>query len=537
MELNFDPSRAFFKTDTNDPFTTHPIYVFDSNYLPDLSSLDLDKKEAEQLMVKSFKRIIARIPKRPYVLICFTSGFKNFNHNDYSWMTCLKCYNLLPEELKQNLKRAYMVHESWIARYINQFLVNVLNFKSFKLNKKIIFDKNNDKNDDASNDNENENIARIVYCNSLTELAKYVDITKIRISLEVYYYDLQLNDKLIVPYHIKSGSLDYINYQEAIYDRVVKRLLLEGCKAELVFTKPGNQVKFNILLDAIERANYIDISQWDIYVMGSLYMTILGTQRVRVIPIEFIELPIRDDSQYTFDTFIKILEYNDHFSLISKLVEVMINLLNNSENTKHDIKSLVKAVTPSLIQENLSMKSNDQLLIGQRFVKNLLVHWEEISYRLVNSAAMSAAPTESSTPAEVTTTTTAAPTKKPVAPTPPPSRKSKSKPTSSSNEGDEQDDAPRKPRKSVTISTEDNEFHPPIEADAGKDKHTSKSETPATLSDITLIKANVPSRQVQKPLLKFSEGYSSIQGQKKVNKLAKLYEERLIGPERGEIQF
>lgn len=503
MRIEFHAEKAFFKTDTIDPFTNLPVYVFDSNYLPNFEDANLDRKTFEQLIVKAFRRIITRIPKHPYVLTCFTSGFKNFNHTNNSWITCLKCYQLLPDELRSHLKKAYIVHESWLVRSMIQVLQNVLRIGFFK-----------------TNSINGEKYDRLIYCNNLTELSRHIDITKIRISLDVYLYDSQLEDRLIIPYTTKHNSSDYRKYKEQIFERITTRLLLEGAEFELVFTKPGNQKKLSILNEAIDRGNYLDVSQWDIYVMGSLYLSILRNEIPTLIPIDSIQLPISDDYQYTLNTFQKIIRANNQFDIIYKFFEILCTFSRNSSKTKHDIKTLSKSITPTLSQEKVSLKNNDRIAIGQRFIKNLLENWDSIVRDITSSS-------------------------KPVPQTPAPRKVSfhKRVPSIQRTEPKALPDTPNPKRHAstssmISISSEfssSSDENIIIETEPIATTKTDPGIELKVLADVTssLNKSTngpmINRKKQSKVVSKFSDGYSSIEGQKKVNQLAKLYEERLMG--------
>lgn len=460
--MEFHANKALFKSDTVDPLTGLPVYVFDSNYLPVYPSND--QNEVEQLMVRAFRKIILRLPDHDYVLVCFTSGFRSFSNH---WVTLLKCYQLFPDRLKEGMAKCYMVHESWLIRSVAQILANV----------RQLFKKSE----------------RVQYCQDLTELAKCVDITKIRVSMEVYLYDLQFEERLVVPYTVQKGSKDHIEYQRLIGDRVLTRLGMEGDKYELLFTKPGNAKQLMVLQDAIERGNYLDLSQWDIYVIGSLLLNNLRHRETALIPVDAIELPIQDDLEYTRRIFAKLGDVN-----LGPLFEIALNMVQSPETTRHDLKSLAKALTPALCKEKVSMKTNSRLLIGQRFIKNLLEHWV-----VMNRSNSRTIHTHTDTP-----TATAM-----VHPTAPPSRKVS--PLSITKR--EPRPTPELPDAttgggggSITTAV--------AEQEQGRPEFGQK-----ILSDVT----NRPARpRAEKPSI---TGYSAIEGHQKVSKLAQLYEERLVG--------
>ncbi|KAH3673053.1 hypothetical protein WICMUC_003886 [Wickerhamomyces mucosus] len=561
MEIHTD--KVFFKTDTTDPETGLPVYVFDSNYLPNFNNINnennyrdidgvedddegenrgfqYDKTTIETILLKAFKKIIPRIPNHPYTLVCFTSGFKNFNkpsQNNNSWIILLKCYQLLPNNLKDMLKRAYIVHESWLIRSFLQILskINNLNFITKA---------------------DSNRFNKLIYCKDLSELSSFLNLIKIRISLDVYLYDLQYNPSGNFPQYKDTNSLidslEYRNYLNLIKSRIHQRLIQESSSYELVFFKPGNSIKLNILNKAIERGNYLDLSQWDIYVMGTLYLNLLKNFEI-LIPIDEIEIPIKDDFEYTFKIFNKILNRDPEKKLI-KIIPIFINLLNNSHITKHDLKTLSKTITPSLCQLKISLINQDSILIGQRFIKNLLELWSSIEENyLENKSFINQA-------------------KK--LPNVPPSRKITNGDYNSKDYNKKRNQPKLLPpipnNDIVDKETKDEEILiPSIRNLSGSStisttnsmeedhkKHYDNSELssviietrPATslsspiktstftpLQDLTTTLNKLPKEQLvnrkpsQKLVTKFSDSYSSLQGERKVNKLAQLYEERLKG--------
>lgn len=507
--MPFYPEKVFFKSDTHDPFTSLPVYVFDSNYLPNLTDASLDKKEIDEIIVKCFNKIIPRIPRHPYALTCFSSGFKNVTAQSNSWLTMLKCYQLLPQNLRDNLKKIYMVHESWLLRSVAQVFGNVLQIKIFK-----------------TNSIDGSTYDKLIYCKNLTELSKLLDITKIRISLDAYLYDFQQCEKLIIPYTVKHDSKDFKDYKQLIFDKATQRLTTEGLSKKLILTKPGRQNKLTILFDAIDRMNYLDLSQWDVYSMGSLYLHLLKTYHVILIPIDQITLPIHDDYDYTLEIFNTIIENNDSFEILARVLDLSLILIS-SEKTEQDLKSISKALLPALSQEKISLKNNDRLVIGQRFLKNLLENWERIQSDMFPALKPSKNP---KAPASRKVSTSKDPVltlrtdNRPRTLPPIPKKRSDSISSSSSI------DLSNISNSSVNSFSSASSPKIKIRADNLADVELPEFDELKALSDVTssLNKQNKPIIKPLQPVVtRFSDGYSSIEGKKKVNKLAKLYEEGL----------
>ncbi|KAH3683444.1 hypothetical protein WICPIJ_005601 [Wickerhamomyces pijperi] len=551
--MEFHPEKVFFKTDTVDPYTSLPVYAFDSTYLPsseDIASSansETISKSFEEILLKTFKKVIPRIPTNPYVLVCFTSGFKNLNTSlgSQSWITLLKCYQLLPGALKQHLKKAYIVHESWIIRSFIQVLSKI-NIKPFKTSQgETKYD-------------------RLIYVKDLTELSKFVDITKIRISLNVYLFDNV--ERLIVPYQAKHTSHEYIQYSNLINQRVLQRLSMEGPQNELVLSKPGNPARLNILIKAIERGNYLDLSQWDIYIIGSFLHHTLRSRHCPLIPISQVTLPMDDSFEYTLQTFQSLDDTHD--PKLKDIMPILVGLLESADVTKHNLKMLSRAMTPSFCHVKTSLQHSDEFIIGQRFIKNLLEYWNDIEDAMssgVQIGPRSMSPVQKKTPP-------IAPKSRKVSQPMATSMPSTANLSSSSPTNPERRQTPKtlpnipislshKSSTSSLISTQSDRSRSrsPQRSSPSTANTTSTSisimttptATTATTSDQEILdpatlptslkpqpnkpaalSKNPPKPKPLKADLKFSdESYGTMKGGKKVSQLARLYEERLRGLE------
>jgi hypothetical protein len=378
-----------------------------------------------------------------------------------------------------------------------------------------------------------ESYDKLTYCKNLTELSKLLDITKIRISLDVYTYDLQFDEKLIIPYTVKHQSYDYQNYKKLIFERVSQRLTTEGVETELVMTKPGKQQKVSILIDAIDRMNYLDISQWDIYCMGSVFLHLLRTSQTALIPIEQIPLPVHDDYEYTVQTFNKITEDNESFETLVWVLDISLIIISN-EQSKHDIKSITKTLMPALSQEKVSLKTNDKLSVGQRFLKNLLLNWEKIQTELYPDSKPEKQPKAPDSRKVSTTFVIKRTDKARELPEIPQTRKTSGSSTISV-ESSSSSVAPilSSPESSSLSYIKSSSLAGPRIKSVNQERNDrAERDELKVLSDATssLNKQKQPSaKKEMRHVVKFSDGYSSIEGQKKVNKLAQLYEERIKG--------
>lgn len=275
-------------------------------------------------------------------------------------------FSKLPNELRNLLQKTFIVHESFFIRTVYQVLSNAMNIKMLGA-----YTSQNSKSSESFS---------MVHVSNLTELSQLIDITRLRISLNVYLHDYQLNDYIELPqeYLARLSSLGSRQYRQLIFDKIFKRLTHEALDNELVFQKPGSYKRVNILLDVIERNNYVDLSQWDIYSLASVFLHFLRNKSQPLLPIDLIPLPIKDDFQFTYQTFCDIVRQNQYFELLRAIFPLFISILKCSEVTKHDKGSLSKALTPTLCKEKMSMMTADRLALGARFIRNLFEYFPEI---------------------------------------------------------------------------------------------------------------------------------------------------------------
>ncbi|QLQ78801.1 hypothetical protein HG537_0B01490 [Torulaspora globosa] len=570
--LHVNVNRIFFKSYSIDPISGHSIYVFDSTFLPEPDEVG-NKQIYDMLIDELTDKLIERIPCAPFSLVVFSSGFIQ---KKISWVYGVKMFSKLPQELRNLLQKTFIVHESFFVRTVYQVLSNAMSIK--------ILGAYNSQNIKAS-----ESFS-MVHVSNLTELSQMMDITRLRISLNVYLHDYQINDYIELPqrYHSNLSSVGSRQYRQLIFDKIFKRLTLEAVTNELIFQKPGSYKKVNILLDVIERNNYVDLSQWDIYSLASVFLHFLRNKSQPLIPIDLVPLPIKDDFQYTFQTFHTIIEHNHYFELLKAIFPLFISILECSDVTKHNKASLSKALTPTLCKEKMSMMSADRLALGGRFIRNLFEYFPAIVDKLQNQRTALAAPVppvveQPQRPPKLTTSVALLPPNIPRARKSSPSRYGDLKSTNASRSSSQQSDnsrvvssastfisegapVPKSRELSVSLrvnsdsvttltdeSTESRSTSPVRTAETIRQMVTDDTADDKSIENtnnkVTTESTNISTEkynkivQFDRDLLKqkqlsnkanlnakFSlEGYSDIKVGNKVSKLAALYEERLQG--------
>ncbi|CAI6724676.1 ANL_collapsed_G0027950.mRNA.1.CDS.1 [Saccharomyces cerevisiae] len=351
--IDINVNNIFFRTYSVDPNSGHAIYVFDSTYLP--ASDEIGDKQVYDLLINALMdRLVMKLPQAPYSLVIFSSGF---SQRKISWVYGIKMFAKLPKETKFYLQKIFIVHESFFVRSVYQVISNAMNFN--------FLDSKDSQHDFPS----------LVHVLDLTSLSELIDITRLRISLNVYLYDYQIREHINVPeeYYNRLTPLAIRQYRQLVFDKIFKKLQNDALLCELIFQKPGHYKKVNIFLDIIKRNNYIDLSQWDIYSLASVWLNYFIKNKAKpLIPIELIPLPIVDDLKFTSETFRKIIKFNQYQELFMVIFPFFNRIIAHGESTKHDSRTLSKALTPALCKEKLSMMTNDRLAIGSRYIK---IYW------------------------------------------------------------------------------------------------------------------------------------------------------------------
>lgn len=374
--------RIFYKTDLRDPTTNYPIYIFDTSYLPSPETINYN----EFLPV-----MMNNLPVKPYVLIMFSCGL-----NKISWMWGVKFLkNFLTSNEERDLKnlvKIFTVHDSWFIKSISSILYN---FNSTKKNLQQLdrlleaFSMNNELMMlDTSNVDQSHTM--VIHCKTLSELSHYLDITNLKISLNIYRHDDQIADLVLsMRYNPILNPLITLNmYKHPIFHHhlyQIFKIVENNCnKVELLFYKPGNKLKCDILYQCILRNQLIWINDWDLYSIATVFKRIIMELPFPLINIDWISLPMHDDFEYTFNTFTKIisnlkksLETVHYDQLLMQILDMLDKIIANNEITKHTSVTISKSLSYSLSHELVSNNTTNIQIIN-RFLKNILEYWNEI---------------------------------------------------------------------------------------------------------------------------------------------------------------
>ncbi|KAK6203215.1 divergent CRAL/TRIO domain-containing protein [Scheffersomyces amazonensis] len=377
--------RIFYNSDVVDIGTKLPVYIFDTSYLPSTDVIDYDE---------FIPTLMSFVPQHPYVLIMFNCGL-----NKISWIWGIKFLKsfLADNQVNlQNLRKIITVHDSWFIKSITQILsttkVNLSNFSKF-------IDYFTLESDSIDIENLGQN-SFMIHSKTLSQLSHYIDITQLKISLNIYKHDLQVESEiqlskryipLLNPLTNFNYSKNPIFYQH--FYQIFNIINLYSTKTELIFHKPGNKLNTDVLFNCINRNQLIWINDWDLYGIATTFKKILMELPHPIIPTNLIPLPMKDDYNYTSQTFNNLLKYHssnqltENYSLVLiQLCELCLHLISNNETTHHTSLTLSKSLSHCLSHELISSQNKDNILIINRFLKNLLDNWSKLRINYVNDS-------------------------------------------------------------------------------------------------------------------------------------------------------
>lgn len=365
--------RIFYKADVEDPVTHLPIYIFDTSFLPPTDVIDYDA---------FIVTLMSHLPMERYTLLMFSCGL-----NRISWMWGLKFLKsfLGPNDSEhlERIERIITVHDSWFIKTITQILRNYnTTRKNFSSLNRIIESFNNKQKRIGNLRSFSQAINN---CSTLSKLASCLDITRLKISLNVYKYDLQLENAIDI-----SHETELINENTKIdsqtdplffshFYQIFSIIDSYATRSELVFHRPGNKVNTEILFNCVNRNQVIWINDWDLYTIATTFKKILMELPDPFIPIEKIHLPMKDDLKSTkrnFEAIVQSYQRSSNYAQVSvQIFDLCYKLILNTHITRHSSSTLSKCLSHCLSHEIILLQNKDSILIVNRFLKNIMDHW------------------------------------------------------------------------------------------------------------------------------------------------------------------
>lgn len=355
--------RIFYQSDVADAYSGLPIYVFDTSFLPSPETIDYDH---------FIPAMINILPRTPYVVVMLSCGLNQFN---WVWgVKFLKSF-LASDVNVANLHKIISVHDSWFVRSITQLVTNFAFSKKTTVRLNALFSMSPGKDD------------LLIRCETLSHLSAYIDITKLKLSLNVYRHEAetQMTPKLFLEYPVptlvtsntqfcQSSDPDFYHHFYQIFHIVSTH----GTQVELLFHKPGNRLNSEILFLCIMRNQLIWINDWDLHCIASCFKRLLIEMPQRLVSRDLIVLPMNDSFEYTVGVFNQMVSHYQTGAVLFQIIDMCWRISQNGSVTKHNPRSIVRCLCFSLTHEpHLQLKSET---VGStiRFLENVVEHWPKI---------------------------------------------------------------------------------------------------------------------------------------------------------------
>ncbi|OBA19061.1 hypothetical protein METBIDRAFT_47385 [Metschnikowia bicuspidata var. bicuspidata NRRL YB-4993] len=365
--------RIFYKTDLKDAYTGSPIYIFDTSYLPAPEEVDYD------LFIPT---LMQWLPKTPYVVILFSCGLNKIN---WVWgISFLKAFlsrtSSNPSNA-ENVHKIIAVHESWFVKSVSQIFTNFLVSRKPLANLNSLI----------SSLKLSSNL--LASCDSLSDLSNYVDITHLKISLNVYRHDYQTTLSARITLHSPvipvitastrfSPETDPVFYHH--FYQIFNIVDAYADQVELLFHKPGKKINTDILFYCLMRNQIIWINDWDLNCVASCFKKILTEISTPLIDTNKIALPMKDDLDYTSQVFKSMMIEENRNTILFQIICLCRRIVDRGMTTKHTNVSILRCLSHALTHKAVSHQNKDTILIVVRFVKNLIHHWHEIKPQYQN---------------------------------------------------------------------------------------------------------------------------------------------------------
>lgn len=367
--------RIFYNSDVRDPITGGSIYVFDTSYLPPTDSINYDM---------FIPMLMANLPSEPYVLMMFSCGL-----NKISWVWGLKFLKLFLEDNGSNinnLKKVVTVHNSWFIKSVTQIVSNYNSTRRSISSVNKIIETFSVESPFSINEGTGP---KIINCKNITELSHYIDITKLKISLNVYKYDMQQENTLVLAgrprqllhSHTKVNVDTDPEFFHHFY-QIFNIIDSYGTRAELLFHKPGNKVNTDIFFSCINRDQLFWINDWDIYCIAAVFKRFLIELPEPLIPVLLVPIPMADDYDSTSRVVSKIVNSyspeSNYRIIFLQIFDLMYRFVLNTKTTKHTSVTLAKCMSHCLSHEIISHSNSAGIQIASRTIRNIIDHWPKL---------------------------------------------------------------------------------------------------------------------------------------------------------------
>ncbi|KAK9457522.1 divergent CRAL/TRIO domain-containing protein [Dipodascopsis uninucleata] len=326
IELRNIAEKILYSAGIEDPITDTPLYILNATALPSPQEIDYS------LLLPYLIQVVNNIGD--YSLIAFAGGAPY--RPSWTWM--IHTYSTLNRDIRKRLKRLYIVHEGWWVRTIMEMIAGAVSVKFRQ---------------------------KVVHISNLSVLAQYLDIRFLPISLAVYVHDRRLQQRIEIstPYTTVFGrDLPRTEVIPTFWKQALDFLMVNGIYADGIFRVSPKHDLVDILREAFDRCQLIDLNEYGVHVTGSvikLYLRLLPTP------------PLPHALMNKFPDFIPSLENTIEVAnalprqtivLFSGFIPLLRAVAMNERSTRMSVINLARCITPSLIRTAIATEEAASLV-------------------------------------------------------------------------------------------------------------------------------------------------------------------------------
>ncbi|KAI6023330.1 Rho GTPase activation protein [Pisolithus marmoratus] len=322
-------------------YETRPMVIMCASALPDPQAVSYDS------LLSCIMSYLDLYVESDYTVVFFAAGAKHIP----SWNWIWRAYRSLSRKYRKNLKRLYIVHSSFFSKMLFSLAGAVISPKFFR---------------------------KIVYINTLSDLAHHVPLTQIDITAEVYKENLKYEKEVTMPIPIRA-SLFGVPLEELMgYDgekdsipRVVKDAIQyireSGLNEEGLFRRSPSSSLLKQVQEAYDRGQVVSLPTFDDPHLAS----VLLKKYLRDLPdpvfpetiypiIRQCPMPSEDPTDmstiiYIRDTLFPQLKPCVYI-LLSHILQLLHEVSLHSASNRMDARNLAIVICPNLVKGSNPLK-------------------------------------------------------------------------------------------------------------------------------------------------------------------------------------
>lgn len=316
-------------------YETRPMVIMCASALPDPQAVSYDS------LLSCIMSYLDLYVESDYTVVFFAAGAKHIPGWNWIW----RAYRSLSRKYRKNLKRLYIVHSSFFSKMLFSFAGAVISPKFFR---------------------------KIVYINTLSDLAQHVPLTQIDISAAVYKENLKYEKEVTMPIPIRA-SLFGVPLEELMgYDgekdgipRVVRDAIQyireSGLGEEGLFRRSPSSSLLKQVQEAYDRGQIVSLQTFnDPHLAAVLLKKYLRDLPEPVFPETLYpniwQCPMSSEDPtdmstiiYIRDTLLPLLKPCVYI-LLSHILQLLHDVSLHSASNRMDARNLAIVICPNLVK-------------------------------------------------------------------------------------------------------------------------------------------------------------------------------------------